>query len=61
MGLRTPQQYIESIRDDRTVYYRGERVADVTTHSVISKAVHHAALDFEMAENPEYGNLAIVN
>ena len=60
MGLRSPQQYIESIRDDRTVYYRGERVADVTTHPVIKKAVHHAALDFEMAEDPQYRDLAVV-
>ncbi|MGE3075753.1 MAG: 4-hydroxyphenylacetate 3-hydroxylase N-terminal domain-containing protein [Dehalococcoidia bacterium] len=60
MGLRTPQQYIESVRDDRTVYYRGEKVADVTVHPVIKKAVHHAALDFEMAENPEYHDLAVV-
>ncbi|MGB4864205.1 MAG: 4-hydroxyphenylacetate 3-hydroxylase N-terminal domain-containing protein [Tepidiformaceae bacterium] len=60
MGLRTPQQYIESIRDDRTVYYRGEKVADVTTHPVIKKAVHHASLDFEMAEMAEYSELAVV-
>ena len=60
MGLRTPQQYIESVRDDRTVFYRGEKVADVTTHPVIKKAVHHAALDFEMAEDPRYKDLAVV-
>ena len=60
MGLRTPQQYIDSIRDDRTVFYRGEQVADVTTHPIIKKAVHHAALDFEMTEDPEYRELAVV-
>ncbi|HNM78648.1 MAG TPA: 4-hydroxyphenylacetate 3-hydroxylase N-terminal domain-containing protein [Tepidiformaceae bacterium] len=60
MGLRTPQQYIDSVRDDRTVFYRGERVADVTTHPVIKKAVHHAALDFEMAEDPQYRDLSVV-
>ena len=26
MGLRTPQQYIDSLKDNRTVYYRGERL-----------------------------------
>ncbi|MEJ5220979.1 MAG: 4-hydroxyphenylacetate 3-hydroxylase N-terminal domain-containing protein [Tepidiforma sp.] len=60
MGLRTPQQYIDSLKDGRTVYYRGERVPDVTTHPVIKKAVRHACLDFEMAENPEYRDLAVV-
>ena len=61
MGLRTPQQYVDSLKDGRTVYYRGERVADVTTHPTIKKAVHHASLDFEMAENPDFRDLAVVN
>ncbi len=60
MGLRTPQQYIDSVRDGRTVYYRGEKVDDVTTHPVIKKAVDHAAVDFRMAEDPRYRDLAVV-
>ncbi|MCO5202529.1 MAG: gamma-aminobutyrate dehydratase [Chloroflexi bacterium] len=60
MGLRTPQQYIDSLKDNRTVYYRGEQVPDVTTHPVIEKAVHHACLDFEMAEDPAYRDLSVV-
>src|SRR5688572_15703065 len=61
MGLRTPQQYIDSLKDDRTVYYRGERVPDVTTHPVIKKAVHHAALDYEMTEDASIRDLAVVS
>ncbi|MDZ7729504.1 MAG: 4-hydroxyphenylacetate 3-hydroxylase N-terminal domain-containing protein [Dehalococcoidia bacterium] len=60
MGLRTPQQYIDSLKDGRTVYYRGESVADVTTHPTIKKAVKHACVDYEMAEDPAYRELAIV-
>lgn len=60
MGLRTPQQYIDSLKDNRTVFYRGEQVADVTSHPVIKKAVHHACLDFEMAEDPAFRDLAVV-
>src|SRR5688500_715547 len=60
MGLRTPQQYIDSLHDGRTVYFRGEKVDDVTTHPVIKKAVHHACLDYEMAERPETRDLAVV-
>ena len=60
MGLRTPQQYIDSLKDDRVVYYRGQRVADVTTHPVIKKAVHHACLDYEMAEDPATRDLSVV-
>jgi aromatic ring hydroxylase len=61
MGLRTPQQYVESLKDNRIVYYRGERVPDVTTHSVIAKAVKHASVDFEMAELAEHRDLAVVS
>lgn len=60
MGLRTPRQYVDSLRDGRTVFYRGEQVPDVTTHPVISKAVDHACIDFEMAENPATRSLAVV-
>lgn len=60
MGLRTPQQYIDSVRDGRIVYYRGEKVDDVTTHPVIKKAVDHAAVDYRMAEDPQYRDLAVV-
>jgi aromatic ring hydroxylase len=33
----------------------------VNTHPIIKKAVHHACLDFEMAEDPKYRDLAVVN
>ena len=46
MPLRTAEQYIASLRDGRTVYFRGQRVADVTTHPVIGVAVGHAAIDY---------------
>ena len=32
MGLKTVQQYKDSLKDGRVVYYKGELVADVTTH-----------------------------
>ena len=60
MGLRTPAEYVESLRDGRTVFYRGERVPDVTVHPVIAKAVRHACVDYEMAEDAETRELAVV-
>ena len=60
MGLRTPDQYKASLRDGRAVFFRGEKVADVTTHPVIGIAVEHAALDYRMAEDPKYRDLAVV-
>ncbi|MBI3300610.1 MAG: hypothetical protein HYZ72_00810, partial [Deltaproteobacteria bacterium] len=60
MGLRTPEQYKASLKDGREVYYRGELVKDVTTHPVIGVAVEHACIDYRMAEDPRYRDLAVV-
>lgn len=60
MPLRSAKQYVESLRDGRTVYFRGERVVDVTTHPVMEKAVALGRLDFEMAEDPAHRDLAVV-
>ena len=59
MGLRTPEQYKASLKDGREVYYRGELVKDVTTHPIIGTAVEHACVDYRMAEDPRYRDLAI--
>ena len=53
MPLMTPDEYKASLRDGRTVYYRGEKVEDVTAHPVIGIAVDHAAIDYEMAHDPQ--------
>jgi aromatic ring hydroxylase len=57
MALRTPQQYIDSLKDGRTVYYRGERVPDVTTHPDLGVGVRHAALEFASTQDPAHADL----
>jgi aromatic ring hydroxylase len=61
MSLRSPDQYVQSLRDNRTVFFRGARVPDVTTHPVISVAVKHASIDYELAEDPRHRDLCVVN
>ncbi len=61
MALRSPEQYKDSLRDDRSVYFRGQRVDDVTRHPVLGVAVNHAAIDFAMAEEPAFRDLAVVD
>lgn len=61
MPLRTVEQYIDSLRDGRRVFYRGERIEDVTTHPVFRTAIDHAAIDFRMAEDPAWRDLAVVD
>ena len=60
MGLMTPQQHTESLRDDRVVYLKGEKVEDVTTDPLLKICVETANIDYEMAEMPEYRDLAVV-
>lgn len=60
MGLKTVQQYKESLKDGRVVYYKGELVADVTTHPDLAVAVDTMALDYQLADMPEYLELATV-
>jgi aromatic ring hydroxylase len=60
MGLRTAEQYKSSLRDGRAVFFRGQKVADVTAHPVIGIAVEHAALDYRMAEDPRFHELAAI-
>ncbi|MGQ4809740.1 4-hydroxybutyryl-CoA dehydratase/vinylacetyl-CoA-Delta-isomerase [Candidatus Entotheonellaceae bacterium PAL068K] len=61
MALRTPQEYKASLQDDRLIYYQGIRVDDVTTHPVLRVAVNHASIDYEMADDPRYRELAVVH
>jgi aromatic ring hydroxylase len=35
MALNPPEQHVASLRDNWTVYCKGERVPDMTTHPVI--------------------------
>ena len=57
MGLRSADEFREGLRDGRQVYYRGERVEDVTAHHDLGIGVNHVALDYEMAEDPEHCDL----
>jgi len=60
MGLKKATEYRESLRDGRVVYLNGEQVEDVTTHPALKVGVDTAAFDYEMAEMPEYRDLAVV-
>jgi 4-hydroxybutyryl-CoA dehydratase/vinylacetyl-CoA-Delta-isomerase len=57
--LRSAEEYRQSLRDGRRVFYRGERVQDVTAHDVLRHAVEHGSLDYELAHDPAYRELAV--
>lgn len=57
MPLRTVEHYLDSLRDNRTVYVQGERVADVTTHPIMQINVRHSANIYALAQRPELADL----
>ena len=57
--LRTAEEFLEGLRDEREVYYRGEQVADVVDHPELGIAARHAALDFAFAEEVNNHELAV--
>ncbi|MEB2837357.1 MAG: hypothetical protein GSR80_000457 [Desulfurococcales archaeon] len=59
MGLRRVEEYLESLRDGREVYYRGERVDDVTSHEVLGAAVRHASDIYRLQWDPRYRDLLV--
>lgn len=60
-NLRSVEEYRESLRDGRRVFYRGLPVDDVTSHPVFRHAVEHASLDYAMAHDPAMAELAVLD
>lgn len=60
MALRSPEAFRQSLRDDRVVYFRGERVKDVTQHPVLRIGVETAAVDYQISEDPNCQGFAVV-
>jgi 4-hydroxybutyryl-CoA dehydratase / vinylacetyl-CoA-Delta-isomerase len=59
MGLRTVRQFLNGLRDDREVYYRGVRAGAIPDHPELGVAARHAAIDYELAEDSESRDLAV--
>ena len=59
MALKSPQQFIDSLRDDRVVYCQGERVEDVTTHPHLKACVRAMVIDYVFAQDPQYKELFV--
>ena len=57
MGIRTAQQYVESLKDDRVVYCLGERVKDVTEHPILKTCLDWMAMDYVLQQDPQYQSL----
>ncbi len=52
MGLITPEQFKESLRDGREVYMYGEEMDDLTTRRALRFCSATGALDYKVSEHP---------
>src|SRR5262249_12035114 len=59
MGLRTADEYRESLRDGRVLWYQGARVKCVLDDPDLRVAVDHSAIDFEASHDPGHEELAV--
>ena len=50
--LRTGRQYVESLRDDRVVFYKGERVEDVTDPQATAGGIRQIADIYDLQSTP---------
>ena len=61
MGIRTVEEYKESLRDGRQVYIRGEKVEDVTKHRILGITCDTIAAGYELtaSKDPEVRDLFV--
>src|SRR2546430_485278 len=57
--MRDGETFLNGLRDEREVWYRGERVEDVVEHEVLGTAARHVAADFDLQLEPEHRDLAV--
>jgi 4-hydroxybutyryl-CoA dehydratase/vinylacetyl-CoA-Delta-isomerase len=62
MGIRTVEEYKQSLKDGRRVYIRGEKVDDVTAHPILGVSVDTVAQGFALtaSADPEVRKLFVV-
>ncbi|HET58127.1 MAG TPA: 4-hydroxyphenylacetate 3-hydroxylase, partial [Deltaproteobacteria bacterium] len=61
MGIRTVEEYRESLRDGRRVYISGEKVNDITTHPILGISCNTIGAGYELAasSDPEIRDLFV--
>src|SRR5215213_4880456 len=54
MAARTGAQYLAGLRDDRAIWFGGERVADVTAHPILGRLARTLAALYDLQWDPAY-------
>lgn len=57
MPIRRGQDFLESLRDGRRIWLRGERIEDVTTHPALAGCARSLAEMYDLQHHPAYRDL----
>lgn len=59
MKIKSSSDYMTSLQAiNQTIYYKGEKIKDVTTHPATAPHVRAAAMTYALASQAEYRDLA---
>jgi aromatic ring hydroxylase len=57
MPIRRGAEYLESLRDGRSLWLQGQRVEDVTTHAALAGCARSVAAVYDLQHDPAYQDL----
>jgi aromatic ring hydroxylase len=57
MGVRTGEQYVQGLRDDRRIYINGEKVRDVTKYPPLQGVIRELAALYDRQREPNFKDL----
>ncbi|NLK72824.1 MAG: 4-hydroxybutyryl-CoA dehydratase, partial [Clostridiales bacterium] len=58
MALKTPQQYLDDLRQLKIdLYMFGEKVENYVDHPIIRPSINAMAMTYKLAQDPEYEDL----
>jgi len=58
--IRTPEQYVESLRDGRVIYLNGEKIPDITKHPAFRGSINARAMSYALYNHPSFKDLLTV-
>ena len=61
MAVRTPHEYVESLKDGRRIYLDGKLYHDVTEHPILKRGVQRGLIDYAMCQDPRYRDMIVIH
>ncbi|MBI4765416.1 MAG: hypothetical protein HY787_12565 [Deltaproteobacteria bacterium] len=59
MAIRTPNEYVESLKDGRRIYFDGKLYNDITAHPTLLRGLQRGFIDYAMYQDSRYKDLIL--